>query len=69
MAVDTDAAFARDDIIFRSVWWKHPPKPGQTDKDLQWGWLLIYEDKSCEFIEQQPSAADMRNREHCLQQG
>ena len=31
-------------LISREPWWLVPPKPGQQEQDLHWGYLEIYAD-------------------------
>ena len=53
-------------IVSKEPWWKTPPKPGQTDDDLEWGYLIIYDDGRVEFTEQErPTPAEIANRKGC----
>ncbi len=42
--------------IKREPWWKYPPKPGETEADLEWGFLVEYENGDIRFIEEVPAA-------------
>ena len=43
-------------LISREPWWLVPPKPGQQEQDLHWGYLEIYADGRTVFVDQRPSA-------------
>lgn len=51
--------------INREPWWEFPPKPGQSDEDLVWGYLVTYDDGNVHFISETPTAEEMANREGC----
>ena len=53
-------------ILSKEPWWEQPPKPGQTEADLRWGYLLIYDDRSFEFLDERPSEAELQARSSCL---
>ena len=52
-------------LICREVWWFEPPKPGQTEADLIWGFLEIYSDGEARFIHERPSAREIAERKSC----
>ena len=53
-------------ILSKEPWWKQPPKPGQTEADLEWGYLLFYEDRSFEFLDERPSDEELQGRNSCF---
>jgi hypothetical protein len=44
-----------------------PPKPGQDESELEWGWLVHYNEGEprFEFIKERPSDSEIRNRKSC----
>ena len=42
-------------LISREPWWLEPPKPGQKEQDLHWGYLEIYADGRTVFVDQRPT--------------
>ncbi len=52
-------------LISREPWWLVPPKPGQHEPDLHWGYLEIYADGSTVFVDQRPTACEMAERKSC----
>ncbi|WP_166366551.1 hypothetical protein [Pseudomonas akapageensis] len=52
-------------LICREVWWYEPPKPGQTEADLRWGFLEIYSDRSTKWVDERPTAEQMKARKSC----
>ena len=59
------ASLAVKDCLCREVWWKYPPQPGLDDVDIEWGFLEIYNDGTCAFIEDCPSDDEIANRRCC----
>ena len=53
-------------ILSKEPWWEQPPKPGQTESDLEWGYLLFYEDRSFEFLDERPSDEELQGRSSCF---
>jgi len=53
-------------VVEKLVWWATPPAPGETDADINWGYLVIKSDHSFEFVPTRPSADEIANRTHCL---
>jgi hypothetical protein len=52
-------------LISREVWWFEPPRPGQTEADLRWGFLEIYSDRSTKWVDERPTDAQMKARKSC----
>ena len=50
----------------RLVWWKYPPQTGDTETDIEWGYLVFYSDGRFAFIDQRPPERDIKERRHCL---
>lgn len=42
-----------------------PPKPGQQEQDLHWGYLEIYADGRTVFVDQRPSDRELAERKSC----
>ena len=51
--------------ISREPWWLVPPKPGQQEQDLHWGYLEIYPDGRTVFVDQRPSDRELAERKSC----
>jgi len=52
-------------LISREPWWLVPPKPGQQEQDLHWGYLEIYADGRTVFVDQRPSDRELAERKSC----
>lgn len=52
-------------LISREVWWFEPPRPGQTEADLRWGFLEIYSDWTMRFVDERPTDQQMAERKSC----
>ncbi len=52
-------------LISREPWWAIPPRAGQSEQDLQWGYLEIYADGTFRFDPTRPSDEEIRNRRGC----
>jgi len=52
-------------LISREPWWLVPPKPGQREQDLHWGYLEIYADGRTVFVDQRPSDRELAERKSC----
>ncbi|UVJ46132.1 hypothetical protein NVV94_11655 [Pseudomonas sp. LS1212] len=52
-------------LISREVWWLEPPKPGQAEADLHWGFLEIYSDRPPVFVDERPTEEQMKARKSC----
>ena len=53
-------------LVSKEPWWSRPPKPGETEQHLEWGYLLFYDDRSCEFVKEQPSDEELEVRSSCF---
>lgn len=51
--------------IQRLVWWKYPPKPGDTENDIEWCYIEIDEKGFTRFIDERPSDEEIRTRSSC----
>jgi hypothetical protein len=58
---------AMREIISKEPWWAVPPKPGQDESELEWGWLVHYNEGEprFEFVKQRPTDSEIRNRKSC----
>lgn len=53
-------------IISKEPWWKTPPRPGQGDDELEWGYLITYSDGRVEFTEnERPTPEEIAQRKGC----
>lgn len=54
-------------IVNKEPWWAAPPKPGQDESELEWGWLVTYSEGEprFEFVKERPSDDEIRNRRSC----
>ncbi len=53
-------------IISKEPWWATPPRPGQQDSDLKWGWLIVEEGGVVRFDDSnRPSNEEIANRKAC----
>lgn len=52
-------------LISREVWWYEPPKPGDTEETLRWGFLEIYSDGRTVFVDKRPTDQEMAERKSC----
>ncbi len=52
-------------LISREPWWLEPPKPGQKEQDLHWGYLEIYADGRTVFVDQRPTDQELAERKSC----
>lgn len=52
-------------LISREVWWFEPPRPGQTEADLRWGFLEIHSDRTMRFVDERPTDQQMAERKSC----
>ena len=53
-------------IVSKEPWWEQPPQAGQTEAELNWGYLVFHEDRSFEFLNERPSDAELQGRSSCL---
>lgn len=52
-------------LVSREPWWAEPPKSGQCDADLEWGYLEIYSDGSVVFKRERPCDDEIESRSSC----
>ncbi|UXH55909.1 hypothetical protein Q1Z72_01585 [Pseudomonas qingdaonensis] len=52
-------------LISREPWWATRPEPGQSDRDVEWGYLEHFDDGSFNFDHTRPSDAEILNRKSC----
>jgi hypothetical protein len=54
-------------IVSKEPWWAAPPKPGQDESELDWGWLVTYNEGEprFEFVKERPSEQEIRQRKSC----
>ena len=52
-------------LLSREPWWAQPPRPGQSEQELQWGYLEHYADGSFRFDPTRPTDEEIRNRKSC----
>lgn len=52
-------------LISREPWWAKRPTEGQQDKDVDWGYLEIYDDCSFQFDPTRPTDEEIANRKSC----
>ncbi|MDI2590802.1 hypothetical protein NYP20_18005 [Pseudomonas sp. N3-W] len=54
-------------IISKEPWWAVPPQPGQDESDLEWGWLVHYNEGEprFEFVRERPSDSEIQHRKSC----
>ncbi|MGY2343425.1 hypothetical protein ACW9HW_29720 [Pseudomonas sp. SDO5532_S415] len=55
------------EIISKEPWWAVPPKSGQDESELEWGWLVHYNEGEprFEFVKERPTDSEIRNRKSC----
>lgn len=53
-------------LVSREPWWNYPPRPGQDEMELEWGWLEIWSDGRFEFVHERPSDDEIRQRKSCF---
>jgi hypothetical protein len=52
---------AMREIISKEPWWAVPPKPGQDETELEWGWLVHYNEGEPRF----EFVSEIRQRKSC----
>jgi|GEM_PF-6828631 len=53
-------------IVSREPWWAHPPANGQSEEDVEWGYLIVYDNGKIEFtLDERPTAEEIRTRRGC----
>lgn len=53
-------------LVSREPWWAAPPKEGQSEIDLEWGYLERYSDGTWTFVRERPSDEEILNRQSCF---
>lgn len=59
-------------LFSREPWWAKAPQQGQTDLELEWGYLVIYQVDGrfeFEFDQTRPSVEEIGNRKGCRVSG
>lgn len=59
------ATCSRAELVSREPWWAEPPRAGQDEAELTWGYLEIYRDGTFRFDPSRPSDEEIRNRPGC----
>ena len=49
-------------IVSKVPWWKEPSKPGQTEAELCWGYLVFCGNHSFELLDERPSDEELQGR-------
>lgn len=57
-----DPAGAR---LSREPWWATAPAPGQSERDVEWGYLEHYENGAFIFVEERPTDEEIAARKSC----
>jgi hypothetical protein len=55
-------------LVSREPWWARAPRKGQSEIDLDWGYLEIYQNGpryEFKFVRERPSHAEIVNRKAC----
>lgn len=52
-------------VVSREPWWATPPTPGQPEAEIDWGWLVMYDQGPPEFIAERPTDEEISNRKSC----
>lgn len=52
-------------LVSREPWWAEPPRPGQDEMTLEWGYLELYSDGYFRFDRQRPTDEEIRTRKSC----
>ncbi|EJL04073.1 MULTISPECIES: hypothetical protein [Pseudomonas] len=54
-------------IVQKEPWWASPPRPGQDESELEWGWLVVYSEGEprFEFVRERPTDEQIRRRKGC----
>ncbi|HBO1427584.1 MAG: hypothetical protein ACLGID_15570 [Gammaproteobacteria bacterium] len=52
-------------LLWREPWWAKRPQPGQSDLDVEWGYLERYDDGQFVFNPSQPTLQEIKNRKSC----
>ncbi len=52
-------------LISREPWWERPPRPGESEWDVEWGYLECWSDGTFRFVRERPTPEEIRNRKSC----
>lgn len=52
-------------LLSREPWWAKRPEPGQSDCDVEWGYLEHYDDGQFVFNPSRPTQQEIENRKSC----
>ncbi|WP_223826416.1 hypothetical protein [Spongiibacter pelagi] len=52
-------------LVSREPWWAEPPKPGQSELGVEWGYLEVYSDGEFRFVRERPSLEEIESRISC----
>lgn len=52
-------------LVSREPWWVTPPRPGQDELSLEWGYLEVYDNGEFRFIRERPSDVEILKRKSC----
>ncbi|HHI71504.1 MAG TPA: hypothetical protein ENJ91_10910 [Rhodobacteraceae bacterium] len=52
-------------LVSREPWWAYPPRPGQSELEVEWGYLETYDDGTLRFVRERPSDEEILNRKSC----
>lgn len=52
-------------LLSREPWWATRPEPGQSDLDVEWGYLEHYDDGQFVFNPSKPTLQEIENRKSC----
>jgi len=52
-------------LVSREPWWAKRPAEGQTDEDVEWGYLEIYDDGTFRYDPTRPSDQEILTRKSC----
>jgi hypothetical protein len=53
------------ELISKEPWWAEPPKPGQAESEVEWGYLELYSDGKFKFDRTTPSQDEILERTSC----
>lgn len=52
-------------LLSKEPWWAKRPEPGQSDLDVEWGYLEHYDNGEFVFNPTAPSLEEIKNRKGC----
>lgn len=56
-------------VVSKEPWWATPPQPGQDELEVDWGYLIFFEDCSWLFDDTRPSDQEIKDRKGCRLSG